>query len=45
VTTKAERFPYVQHDPALGDASLALMLPLTLAGTQSSATSVLVDSR
>jgi hypothetical protein len=36
--------PYVARDPSLGKASLAPMLPLTLTGKQSVATSGLVDS-
>lgn len=40
----AQQFPYVRRDPALGDASLAPMLPLALSGTQAAATSGLVDS-
>jgi hypothetical protein len=44
MTTPPERFPYVPRDPALGQASLAPMLPLTLVGSQNAATSGLVDS-
>jgi len=40
----AEQFPYVPRDPALGLASLAPMLPLTLIGSQSIDTMGLVDS-
>jgi hypothetical protein len=44
MTVPAQQFPYVPRDPALGSASLAPMLPLTLSGRQSAATSGLVDS-
>src|SRR5437764_15455148 len=44
MTIAAEQFPYVPRDPALGNASLAPMLPLTLIGQHSLATSGLVDS-
>lgn len=40
----AQQFPYVPRDPSLGNASLAPMLPLTLIGRQSVATTALVDS-
>jgi hypothetical protein len=40
----AQQFPYVPRDPALGAASLAPMLPLTLIGGLSVTTSGLVDS-
>jgi hypothetical protein len=40
----AQQFPYVPRDPSLGSASLAPMLPLTLIGRQSLATTGLVDS-
>jgi hypothetical protein len=39
----AQQFPYVSRDPPLGNASLAPMLPLTLTGIQSLATTGLVD--
>ncbi len=39
-----QQFPYVPRDPSLGNASLAPMLPLTLVGSQSVATSGLADS-
>lgn len=44
MTTSAEQFPYVPRDPALGNASLAPMLPLTLIGLQHIPTHGLVDS-
>ena len=44
MTAPTEQFPYVPRDPALGNASLAPMLPLTLTGRQSVTTSGLVDS-
>lgn len=40
----AQQFPYVPRDPSLGNASLAPMLPLTLIGRQSLATTGLADS-
>ena len=44
MTFRAEQYPYVPRDPALGRASLAPMLPLTLVGRQSGSTSALVGS-
>lgn len=44
MTALAEQFPYVPRDPALGNASLTPMSPLTLIGRQSVTTSGLVDS-
>ncbi len=44
MTTVAQQFPYVPRDPALGNASLAPVLPLTLVGNLSAATFGLVDS-
>ena len=44
MTAPVEQFPYVPRDPALGAASLAPMLPLTLTGSASVAVSGLVDS-
>jgi hypothetical protein len=44
MTLPAQQFPYVPRDPSLGNASLAPMLPLTSSGSQSAATSALVDS-
>ena len=44
MTLPAQLFPYVPRDSSLGNASLAPMLPLALAGSQSVATSGLVDS-
>jgi hypothetical protein len=44
VTTAPQQFPYVPRDPSLGQASLTPMLPLTLIGRQTVATSGLVDS-
>jgi hypothetical protein len=44
MTASPEQFPYLPRDPALGNASLAPMLPLTLVGRQSVAVSGLVDS-
>ncbi len=44
MTPLAQSFPYVPRDPSLGNASLAPMLPLTLIGGNSVATSGLVDS-
>ena len=40
-----QQFPFVARDPALGSASLAPMMPLTLKGTQSLAVSALLDTR
>ena len=44
MTASPQQFAYVSRDPALGSASLAPMLPLTLIGRQSLATIGLVDS-
>jgi hypothetical protein len=44
MTIAAQQFPYVPRDSALGQASLAPMLPLTLIGVQTSVASGLVDS-
>jgi hypothetical protein len=44
MSAAAQQFPYVPRDPSLGNASLAPMLPLTLVGSQTVATSGLVDS-
>ena len=44
MTVSAHQFPYVARDPSLGNASKAPMLPLTLIGRQSLATTGLVDS-
>jgi hypothetical protein len=44
VTVPAAQFPYTPRDPALGSASLAPMLPLTLAATQGVAVSGLLDT-
>jgi hypothetical protein len=44
MTASVQQFPYVPRDPSLGNASLAPMLPLTLIGGQSVATSGLADS-
>src|SRR5689334_21920637 len=44
MNTPAQQFPYVPRDPALGQASLAPMLPLTFIARQSATTSCLVDS-
>jgi hypothetical protein len=44
MSASAQQFPYVPRDPALGQASLAPMLPLTLIGRQRVTTSGLVDS-
>ena len=44
MTVPSEQFAYVPRDPSLGAASLAPLLPLTLAGQQTVATSGLVDS-
>src|SRR5262249_9567315 len=44
MSAPAEQFPYVPRDPAVGDASLAPMLPINLAGARSVTTSGLVDS-
>jgi ABC-type uncharacterized transport system permease subunit len=40
----AEQFPYVARDPALGNASLAPMLPLTLIAGRSIVATGLLDS-
>jgi hypothetical protein len=39
-----EQFRFVARDPALGSASLAPMMPLTLKGTQTVALSALLDT-
>jgi uncharacterized protein (DUF433 family) len=44
MTASAQQFPYVALEPALGNAGLAPMLPLMLIGSQSVATTGLVDS-
>jgi hypothetical protein len=44
MTPPGEQFPYVSRDPSLGDASLAPMLPVTLAGRQNLSATGLVDS-
>jgi hypothetical protein len=44
MTASAQQFPYLPRNPSLGNASLAPMLPLTLIGRQTVATSGLVDS-
>src|SRR5438876_12299218 len=44
MTVPAEQLPYVRRDPALGLASLARVLPITLASNHSVSTSGLVDS-
>ncbi len=44
MTASVQQFSYVPRDASLGNASLAPMLPLTLIGHQSVATSGLVDS-
>jgi len=44
MSTAPQQFPYVARDPSLGNASLAPLLPLTLFGSHSIATSGLVDS-
>lgn len=44
MTAAVEQFPYVPRNPALGDASLAPMLPLTLIGATGVETCGLVDS-
>jgi hypothetical protein len=44
MTSPAEQFPYVPRDRALGSASLAPMLPLTLIGSQNAPTIGLLDS-
>lgn len=44
MTAPAEQFAYVPRDPTLGKASLAPLLPLTLIGRQTVATSALLDS-
>ncbi len=44
MTVPAQQFPYVPRDPALGHASFAPVLPLTLTGTHEAVTSGLVDS-
>jgi hypothetical protein len=44
MSASAQQFPYVPRDPSLGNASLAPMLPLTLLGRESVATSGLLDS-
>jgi hypothetical protein len=44
MSVSPQRFSYFPRDPSLGNASLAPMLPLTLAGSQNVDTSGLVDS-
>lgn len=44
MTVPAQQFSYVPRDPTLGSASLMPLLPLTLIGRQTVATSALVDS-
>jgi hypothetical protein len=44
VSGPVQQFPFVARDPALGSASLAPMMPLTLKGTQSLAVSALLDT-
>ena len=44
MTFPPEQFAYLPRDPALGHASLAPMLPLTLVGNRSTSVSALVDS-
>ncbi len=44
MSAAAQSFLYVPRDPALGQASLAPMLPLTLTASQSVTVSGLVDS-
>jgi hypothetical protein len=44
MTTSAQQFSFIPRDPSLGNASLAPMLPLTLIGSASVATTGLVDS-
>ena len=44
MTAPAEQFPFVPRDPALGAASLAPMLPLTLVASQSLAVFGLLDT-
>jgi hypothetical protein len=44
MTTAAQQFPYLARDPALGHASLAPMLPLTLINRRTTTTAGLVDS-
>src|SRR5262249_30543068 len=44
VTAPAEQFPFVARDPALGAASLAPMLPLTLVGAGSVSVTGLLDT-
>jgi hypothetical protein len=44
MTAPVQQFPYVPRDPSLGNASLAPILPLTLSGTRSVATTGLLDS-
>ncbi len=41
---RAKQFPFVPRDPAIGAASLAPLLPLTLVGQQSVEVSALLDS-
>jgi hypothetical protein len=44
MTASPLQFPYLVRDPALGTASLAPLLPLTLIGRQSAAVEGLLDS-
>ena len=40
----AKQFPYIPRDPALGSASLAPMMPITLQAVQSVSVSALLDT-
>jgi hypothetical protein len=44
VSAPAEQFRFVTRDPALGSASLAPMMPITLTGNQSLAVTALLDT-
>ncbi len=44
MTLPAVRFPFIIRDRAVGSASLAPMMPLTLTGTQTNPVSALLDT-
>jgi hypothetical protein len=44
MSSTAEQYPYVQRDPALGSASLAPLLPITLVGAQRVSVMGLLDT-
>jgi hypothetical protein len=44
VTAESEQFPFIERDPALGAASFAPFLPITLVAANSIAVSGLLDT-